>query len=133
MIVVPPNGKPRKPKLTGSVNKGGRGDLKVWCNPLGGYHYWHRVVAFAWREDNSYEILGGSRKVLPGAFTWPQFVKSGLVVDHGWPHGPTKVLISALRICTQERNQELQNEREASRAPRTRKKTPSPTKKKPQH
>ena len=128
MLVVPPKGKIFKPKLTRSSNKCGRGDLRLWCPPLGGYHYWHRIVAYTWpAEDNSYEVLGGSKKKLPSS--WSRFVQSELVVDHG-PGGWSKILVDELRICTQERNQELQNEREASKDQwRKRKKTASPTKK----
>ena len=83
-IVVPPNGKPRKPKLSRSSNKGGRGDLMLWCPALGGYHYWHRIVAYTWRQDNLYELKGGSRKALPGWFLLRKNIKMGGLFRHFW-------------------------------------------------
>ena len=106
-------------KLALSVSHSGthRRDLTVKMD--GKSVYWHRCVAFAYSPAPHYfESLGGVRHrfkdVFGEKFTWDAFVRSKLQADHG-PRGTRFILIDDLRLCTAERNRELEKERTAAK------------------
>ena len=103
--------------LTHGGRQGNRRDLQVAVNRK--REYWHRVVGFAYSPKPHYfEGLGGAKvrfsEAFGEAFSWDAFVRSKLQVDHG-ERGTGFVLIDDLRLCTAERNRELEKERTAAK------------------
>ena len=112
-------GQAGRTKLKLSLSHGGknRRDLVVAVDRK--REYWHRIVGYAYSPKPHYfEGLGGVKvrfsEAFGEAFSWDAFVRSKLQVDHG-ERGTGFVLIDDLRLCTAERNRELEKERAAAK------------------
>lgn len=102
--------KPRSPKLK-CREIGNRADARVWIRELGGYVYFHRVVAYAWQRGR-YQVAGGAWvDLLPGVAFGEL---SHLHVEHGQPDAnrpSERVLIGELSFVTAAQNTEIEKER----------------------
>ena len=109
-----PDKKPRKPEFLRREN-GARTDARVWVKELGGYVYFHRLVAYAWQRGR-YQVEGGAWVDLAPDAKFEDLAH--LHVEHGRcgeAHPYERVLVDELSFVTAGRNHEIEKERKEAR------------------